>query len=310
LLLHSGRLQAWASDLLGPPVAPLEDVSGGEWRRRRFPDPAEWPPVHAAQERPKFLHRTRDATWLLKFVGLGLHGEAQAARARALGDAGFSPEVAGFLHGFVAERWHDEARPLDVARTDRGRLVAHLSRYLGWRARHLPAGPEGGAEPEALWRMARHNAALALGEAMAARLDRWEPRLPDLARLCRPIWTDGRLHAPEWLETPHGLLKTDAVDHAAAHDLIGCQDVAWDVAGAAVEFALTPDETEALRAGVSEAAGRAVEPVLLDALTPCYLAFQLGRETMAAEAAGGAEAARCRAAADRYAAALGRALGA
>jgi hypothetical protein len=98
-----------------------------------------------------------------------------------------------------------------------------------------------------------------------------------------------------------GVLKADAVDHAAAHDLIGCQDVAWDVAGAAVEFGLSAGEAEALRRGVSEAAGREVPAALTAFLRHAYLAFQCGRETMAAEASGDDDAARCRAAAGRYA---------
>ncbi|WP_376099699.1 hypothetical protein ACE7GA_12090 [Roseomonas sp. CCTCC AB2023176] len=308
LLVESGRLPAWAAERLGRAEAPLQDVSGGAWRALRWPDEAGWPPVHAGQERLKFLHRTRDATWLLKFVGLGLHGEAQAARAASLARAGFCPEVAGFLHGFVAERWHGDARPVAPGRLDRDGIVVPLSRYLGWRARHMPAGEEGGAGPKALWRMARHNAALAWGEEVAARLDRWERHLPGLARLSHPVWTDGRLHAWEWLEIPGGLLKSDAVDHAAAHDLIGCQDIAWDVAGAAVEFDLPSEQSEALRRGVSDVAGREVPGVLLDFLLPCYLAFQMGREAMAAEASDGAEAERCQAAAARYAHRLRRVL--
>ncbi|WP_431268207.1 hypothetical protein [Dankookia sp. P2] len=61
------------------------------------------------------------------------------------------------------------------------------------------------------------------------------------------------------------------MDHHAAHDLIGCQDIAWDVAGAMVELGLDP-----------------VLPVdrgLLGFLLPCYCAFQLGAWTMALDAA-------------------------
>ena len=35
------------------------------------------------------------------------------------------------------------------------------------------------------------------------------------------------------------LLKTDALDHSEGHDLIGCQDIAWDVVGAATELELS-----------------------------------------------------------------------
>jgi hypothetical protein len=302
LLLHAARpehrLEGWAAELLGSPDGPLEDLSGGTWRRLHGGEP----PIHPYMERRKFLFRRGGSAWLLKFAGLGRHGAAQAERARRLHAAGFTPEVAGFRHGFLVERWMGEARPLDSARFDRDRLVAHLGRYLAFRARHLPAAPEGGASAEALWQMARHNAAEALGEALASRLDGWKPELSSLEARMRRVWTDNRLHAWEWLVLPDGrLLKTDAVDHAAAHDLIGCQDIAWDVAGAAVELGLSAAERERLRALVEGEAAREVDPALLAFLTPCYLAFQLGYHAMAADASSEGDAARARHAADRYA---------
>jgi hypothetical protein len=302
LLLHAARpehrLEGWAAELLGSPDGPLEDLSGGTWRRLHGGEP----PIHPYMERRKFLFRRGGSAWLLKFAGLGRHGAAQAERARRLHAAGFTPEVAGFRHGFLVERWMGEARPLDPARFGRDRLVAHLGRYLAFRARHLPAAPEGGASAEALWQMARHNAAEALGEALASRLDGWKPELSSLDARMRRVWTDNRLHAWEWLVLPDGrLLKTDAVDHAAAHDLIGCQDIAWDVAGAAVELGLSATERERLRALVEAEAAREVDPALLAFLTPCYLAFQLGYHAMAADASSEVDAARARRAADRYA---------
>ena len=65
----------------------------------------------------------------------------------------------------------------------------------------------------------------------------------------RRVETDNRLHAWEWLHTPDGrLLKTDALDHHAGHDLIGCQDITWDIAGATVELDLS-DRSETACAG-------------------------------------------------------------
>ena len=93
-----------------------------------------------------------------------------------------------------------------------------------------------------------------LAETIGARLDALGT--PDLA----PVRIDGRLHAWEWLVLADGsLLKTDAIDQAAGHDLIGCQDIAWDVAGAAVEFALSSAATEAHRGAVAAEAGRPVD---------------------------------------------------
>jgi hypothetical protein len=155
--------------------------------------------------------------------------------------------------------------------------------------------------------MARHNARLALGEE-AERALRFDPEA--LQRSIRPVVTDNRMLPHEWLVAKDGrLVKTDAVDHHAAHDLVGCQDIAWDVAGASVEFGLTDEETRCLAAGVGVEAGRVVDPALLAFYRPCYLAFRIGACTMAAQANGGEEAVRLNAAADAYAAQLARSIG-
>jgi hypothetical protein len=340
------RLETWAAALLGPLEAPLRDISGGAWRPLRYVREAEWPPVHAGQERRKFLARAGGATWLLKFAGLGPETEAGLARARALHAAGFTPPVAGMCHGFLVERWMEGARPLAPcgplhgsgrsppptgplapcgpihgsgrsppptgplapAGFERTRLVEAVGRYLGFRAARFPAGPESGASLAALLEMARHNAAEALGAAAARGLDRWRPA--ELARLeagLRRVVTDNRLQAWEWLVLPDGrLLKADALDHHAGHDLVGCQDIAWDLAGAAVELELSVAEAARLGTVVAAGCGRAAAPGLLALLRPCYLAFRLGQDSMAADAMAGwpAEAARLRASAGCYAARL------
>ncbi len=133
--------------------------------------------------------------------------------------------------------------------------------------------------------MARVNAGEALGvqAASSAALSdaRWAAATP-----LRRVWTDNRLHAHEWLEHPDGRwLKTDGVDHAAAHDLIGAQDVAWDVAAARVEFGLDAAEMAVVLNALRERAD--VDPDLAALLEPAYLAFQLGAYTMAAQAHAG-----------------------
>ena len=292
------RLEAWVADLVGPAEAPLEEVSGGGWRRHLYRREADWPPVHAAGERRKFLLRAGGARWLLRFAGLGPDNARKEMRARALAEAGFSPPVAGYRHGFLAERWVDGARPLGRGDEPR-RLAEQVGRYLGFRAERFAAPPGSGASPAALLEMARRNAGLSLGPDAARALDRWEPALPRLERAVRRVETDNRLHRWEWVVAPDGrLLKCDALDHHAGHDLVGCQDLAWDLAAATVELSLGPDEARVLR----DATGRGAEPELAAFLRPCYLAFQLGQHALAAEAAGGwpAERTRLDAAVGRY----------
>ncbi|SEQ09973.1 hypothetical protein SAMN05216548_102390 [Faunimonas pinastri] len=279
-------LAGWVRDLTGEAVAPLEEISGGGWRHHSYAGEAAWPPAHAHQERLKFLLRSASGTWLLKFSGLGREGERAFDVARAMQEAGFGPEVAGFRHGFVVSRWLDDARPLADAGIARPALIRHINRYLGWRARHLTAPSSPGASLEALVEMTNHNAAETFGTAPRLQLP-----ADDLAALEARVFrvqTDNRLQPWEWLVTPDGrVLKTDGSDHCRAHDLVGCQDIAWDVAGAAIEFDMSEAETESVIAQVEGADGRPVDRDLLRLLRPCYLAFQTGSYAMAAGALSG-----------------------
>jgi len=303
------RLENWMSDLVGLSAAPMEDISGGSWRRLRYDGKEAWPPAAIHQERRKYLLQTTEGRWLLKFAGLGRDGHRKLDRARRLHAAGFTPEVRGLRHGFLVERWVEEAQPLDLAAFDRGRLVETIGRYLGYRAKHFPAEHGRGASLSALVEMASHNVQEALGERAREAVGRRLPQLSRIEQAVRPVETDSRMHRWEWLVLPDGrLLKTDAIDHHAAHDLIGCQDVAWDIAGACVELSLSGREARGLRAIVQREAGYEVSPELIEFMQICYPAFQLGYYTMAAQVQNGAEARRLAAAAGRYAALLRGAL--
>lgn len=294
------RLEHWCRDLVGEPIAPLREISGGVWREARSVPFPERPPCHPWQERRKFLLETESGTWLLRFAGLGRTGLRTFEMARQLFEAGFVPEPAGWKHGFLVERWHGDARPLDAGR-DRSILVERLGAYLGFRASRFPSLPERGASVPALHAMLRHNAAEALGADAIAVVDGWAPDLDRLEGRRRPCATDNRLHLWEWLETERGLLKADAVDHHAGHDLVGAQDVSWDVAGASVEFRLSDEEVARLVAGIAAAGGGFVDPDLLAFMQPAYLAFQLGYYRLAqAGVVEGGERALLAGAARRY----------
>jgi hypothetical protein len=305
------RLDAWVADLTSRPERPLQDVSGGAWRARCFADEGDWPPCHIQQERRKFLLRAGGETWLVKFAGLGRYGAEKLDLARRLYAAGFAPEPAGYRHGFLVERWMGDAVPLSAAVVDRGSLVERLGSYIGFRALAFPAEPDQGAALGELFRMARHNAASGLDEEAAIAIEPWRPRLQHLQGLACKARTDNRLHAWEWLRTADGrLLKTDALDHHAGHDLVGCQDAAWDIAGATIEFDLSSDELAELRKVYERVAERPMSHDLLAFYEVCYAAFQLGHWSMAADALADlpAEVLRTRAAAERYRDKLGQIL--
>ncbi|WP_188519244.1 hypothetical protein [Alsobacter metallidurans] len=294
------RLERWIAGVVGSPEGPLEDLSGGRWRETLAS--ADWPAVNAWQERLKYRVRAGGRSWLAKFSGVDALGAAALPRARTLAGMGFCPEPAGWAHGFLIERWRDDARILQPAEAHDQAFDRRLASYLGFRARMFPA-PTAGASLEQLAHMLEINAIEALGPDANSAVESYRRGAAALQRHVRPVVTDNRLHAHEWIVTRDGsVLKTDAIDHAFAHDLVGCQDIAWDVAGAGVEFALSPDAVARLRAEVAAAAEHDVSPDLVRFLTPCYAAFQLGWWSMAANAHGGwpDEQRRLQAAAARY----------
>ncbi|MFL6752926.1 MAG: hypothetical protein ACJ8FL_06870 [Sphingomicrobium sp.] len=248
------------------------------WLEARFGPLEEFSSGHPFAMR-KFLSRGTGRAMLLKFAGLGAIGERKLAMARALHRAGLTPEPLGLVHGFLVERWRDDAAPL--ARGEKP--LAEIARYIAARAQLFPAGAGEGAPLARLQQMIRRNVCLALGEDAARALDCWEPGLERLERRVVRVRTDNRLDRQEWLRVPGGaLLKADALDHHLAHDLVGCQDMAWDVAGAAVEFSLSEAEAAELIRLTERASARPVEPDLLQFYRLAYLAFRVGREHLAA----------------------------
>ena len=292
--LLRGHLAGWIADRLGPLQAPLRDLSGGAWRRLTGLDA----PAAPAWERRKYLAQTASGRWIARFAGLGRIGEAKLALARDLHLAGFGAETLGLCHGFLLQRWV-EAPNLLQCPLDRPALLSGLAGYLAFRQR-LAMPDYAGADPARLMHMAIHNAAEALGDAAAAALDRRLTTLAPAAAGPR-VLIDARLHRWEWLVPADGLLKTDALDHAMAHDFIGAQPIAWDLAGAVVEHDLDAEAAEALLNAFAAAGGAVPSAAMLDFYRLCYLAFQLGSWTLSQ----GADAPLAR----RYAALLSATIG-
>lgn len=279
-LLEDEPLEGWFETLTGK-IEAVEDLSGGAWAAGR----GDSPPVNPGLERRKFRLTTEDGVWLAKFAGLGAIGEAKLARSRTLFRAGAGAEPLGLRRGFLIERWV-EGRP--GPQGDRRALIDHVGRYLGLRALAFPAEAEEGASLEDLAVMARTNIAELIGQDAADAAP-----VPPARGKPKPIHVDGRLHRWEWLTTEDGrVIKTDALDHSCAHDLVGCQDVAWDVAGAQTEFGLDEDETARLCAAVAGVCDRPVDANLLAFYRVAYPAFQAGLWTLAGN---DAEVARYRA---------------
>ncbi|MBX5220087.1 hypothetical protein HJC06_03470 [Rhizobium sp. NLR9b] len=294
------RLQTWAADVVGVARSSWRDLSGGAWRGVRYRDPSHWPPSYMQMEKRKFLMEAEGRAWHVKFAGLCGSDVDKARRGSLLSEAGFIPKIAGTCYGFLIDEWLD-GTPLDHSGVSRRDIVDHLGRYLGFRARHLPAR-SGGASIQKLYEMATHNIAEAAGSDTAENLRCLTGTPGRLAGRLRPVDTDNRLHPWEWLTTTAGrrIVKTDALDHNAAHDLIGCQDIAWDVVGACVEFELSSKERDRLVDLVGREADCDLSDDVLRFFEPCYLGFQIGLWSQARASVDGAEAERIENTIKRY----------
>jgi hypothetical protein len=279
--MATGRLERLA------PSRVLTDVSAGAWRPLLIPDPAGYPPVQPQHERRKLLARagggrSRNAPDLvLRFAGLGPYGAGKLERAAALAQAGFGAAPVELTHGFLVQEF--------VAGTPVGRaqvtpaLLQTMARYLAYLRCQFPARGESAID---LRPMMFANVAEALGEHAAASLESWAGRFGPVDAE-PPTALDGRMLPHEWILTPSGYLKTDAVDHHDDHFYPGPHDIAWDVAGTCLEFDLSGSE----RRGFLECYRRASGDRGITDRLPCfalaYLAFRLGYATTAAETLGG-----------------------
>jgi hypothetical protein len=291
-----GLIERWCGPLDGAP----QDISAGAWRRFRYGSEEEWPAIVPAWERRKFVVSADGEQFLVKFAGLGSIGEEKLAIARTLDSKRFVPKPVGLVHGFLVEQWSDDAAPLGEGEKPLG----EIARYIGTRARLLPAASGSGASVEELLTMARRNVSIELGAGLARKLERWRAR--ELEQRIVRVRTDNKLDRHEWLRTRSGaLIKTDALDHHQAHDLVGCQDLAWDVAGAIVEFDLGQSEIEQFIAATQEWARRDIDHDLLEFCHRAYLAFRLGQMRLGATMTEDpAERGRLTRRGDRYAAEL------
>ncbi len=242
----------------------IEELSGGRWREFVYRDEATWPAVVAAFERRKLrVTRSDGSATLWKFVGLA---------------------VPGTTLGFARTPWI-EGEPL--RREDATpETIAFLGRHLA-----VVAGPplppnEADAAKERLWGMLRTNA-----EEAGIALD-----IPACSAVGGPSAGDYRLAPGEWRRSPDGeIVKVGRIAPTLDHTLVGRQPLAWDVAGAMVEWDL--DDPTGLPP---------VPPRELRFYRAAYAAIRIGQCAMFA--GDGAEGHRLRREAAFYRAALERLL--
>lgn len=267
------------------------DMSGGAWRALVCGTTRSWPPCWPEQERVKYL--TFDRTHLVKFAGFSPYQDAPLERAELLANAGWGPPVVPAEPGFLAYRWL-KGRPASPSRERQ--LAPHvIARYLAFRT-----GTEwrGFAEPDALLNMTRINV-----------LEDTGIELPSDFGLAQHlvVHPDARLMPHEWVVTENQFMKTDGVDHGDDHLFPGPADVAFDLAGAIVEWAFDDAQAVALLDEFRRLTGDDARHRYLHYVV-AYCACRIGISSFAEAASSGPERARWRSARTVYRIRLHRAL--
>ena len=233
-------------------------------------------------ERSKFLVRHDDGSpHLWRFAGLGSYGAPRLARARVLAGAGFIPAEHGFRDGFLIQDFV-AGRPLRRKDLDLC-LAQRVVAYLAFRARSFQTGRS--ARIAELSQMIRLNLREGLGAHMHDAVERMLAAAVELSD-APTVAVDSRMMPHEWLDTGSGLLKADAVDHADDHFLPRDQDVAWDMAGFAAEFALSPEREMELARSLAAEIGDRQLPQRISFYAVAYRAFHLGYAQLSISALG------------------------
>ena len=209
-------------------------VGGGEWRQWLLTEAQawrteEWPESWTQMERLKFL--SQDGATLFKFEGMGPLGAAIRQRANVLAEAGFSPPASDIGDGFLAYPVvkGSTLRPRDLSTP----LLEQMARYCAFRAAHFAASSD---RPDELRHMVQYNVHQELGLDLV---------LPEGALVAeQAVLVDGRMQPHEWVAGER-ICKTDSVDHGDDHFFPGPCDIAWDLAGAAVEWQMSEEAAQA-----------------------------------------------------------------
>ncbi len=209
-----------------PPARTATFVGGGQWRSRLFQNESAWPAVWSNMERAKYLASEGQELRLLKFAGFGHYGDRVLEREQQMAEAGFAPMPRREDNGFVSYRWLN-GRPMTAGDLSCD-VIARLAEYCAFRAKALPACS---SDLHSLQEMAEHN-------LRQLGLD-----IPVSLKLERPVMADGRMQPHEWMLAGNGeLLKTDCGSHGDDHFYPGPTDIAWDLAGAIVEWRMGAEQ--------------------------------------------------------------------
>jgi hypothetical protein len=263
-------------------------LEGGAWRTALLNGESDWPASWTQMERLKIL--SADRKWLLKFEGLGRFGREARERALCLHDAGFGCDVQEAGDGLLRYPFL-QARPLS-ARDLSAVILERIAEYCAFRARDFRVN-DGPAQQ--LEEMVRVNLAKEFTVEVAPQIH------PGDLITNNPVLSDGRMQPHEWLLQADGrIFKTDAISHGDDHFFPGPADIAWDLAGAAVEWQMDSQATDFLLARFAHLTGDDPRP-RFPAFLLAYSVFRMGYCKLALSAeAGSPEEIRLRRAYQHY----------
>ena len=264
-------------------------IGGGEWRKILFAEEKQWPASWTNFERVKYLsapHSTEPR--LFKFLGLGHYGDEVLDREQLVAEAGFGPSPRRENHGFVSYP-RLRGRPMSPRDLNESALC-RIAEYCAFRQRNFRQRV---SNLDSLQQMAEHN------------LAQLHLNVPIKLELQYAVVADGRMQPHEWLLLPEGhMLKTDSGSHGDDHFFPGPTDIAWDLAGAIVEWGMDERQAEAFLANYRRASNDDATERIGDYIV-AYLAFRSAYCLMAANAMQGTEESeRLQNAAQRYREAL------
>jgi hypothetical protein len=258
------------------------DISAGRWRYYTHGTHENFPASWFERERLKYLYLDRGE--LSKFAGFAPYGERSTATLSLLADAGYAPRVFAYQDGFVRQEW---CRARYFPTVGAVAPVDRIAEYLAFRVQHFSAPS---ATTSGLEEMLRLNVAEVFGLELGPEAT---------LKLERPVYCDSRMQPHEWLLVKQRILKCDAGDHGDDHLFPGPCDIAWDLAGAIIEWELDFDATERLLARYGEATGDSVR-LRLGPYLAAYASFRVGCMRMGLLSANEEEEPRLRHMEQRY----------
>lgn len=236
-------------------------------------------------EPTKYLCTLKDGRRVLwKYAGLamtrrGMMTEAEKMVMDSLGD--LVPRCLGSRYGFCAQEWIEgkQLRQCDAT----PHLLGHVGHYIARAAGDLLSPVERRAAVDRLREMLEVNTRELFDEAMADRVRTWTNALGDELYTPTRTYGDGRLSPHEWILTPDArIVKTDCAGHDTDHTVVGRQSVAWDIAGALIEWNLDEGGASHLLNAVYSAGIEPIPPRILNFYRAAYAAFRAGLSAMCA----------------------------